>query len=607
MQDAIKFATELVDKKIRTFAERQAENKRKFEDTSRNNQTQQQNKRWNTGRAYIVRPNKKKEYRGSLPKCSKSFGNANTGNNQRTTEANQRGNGCYECGAQGNFKRECPKLKNNNHGNQARNGNALVKMYVVGNAGTNLDSNVVTEIGSFDFIIGMDWLAKYHIVILCDEKLVRIFLGNETLIVRGDISNQGNETRLNIISCTKIQKYMLKGCHVFLAHVTTKKTKDKLKGKRLEDIPIIRDFPKVFLEDFVGSSTDATGYHQLRVREEDFSKTTFRTRYGHYEFQVMPVGLTNAPAIFMDLMNRVCKPYLDKFMIVFIDDILIYSRNKKEHEEHLREILELLKKVELKDIPKEKFHVDETLCLNSKSWLPCYGELRIVIMQGSHKSKYYIHPGFDKMYQDMQKLYWWLKMKADIATYVRKCLTCAKVKDEHQMPSSLLVIVDRLIKSALFLPMREIDPMEKLARMYLKEVVTRQGIPVSIIFDHDGRFASNFWRSLQKALGTTLAISIAYHPKTDGQSERTIQNLKDMLHANVIDFGKGWVKHLALVEFSYNNNYHASIKVAPFEALYGQKCRSPVCWTEVGEVQLTGLEIVQETTKKIIHIKQRIQ
>nr|GEY92470.1 reverse transcriptase domain-containing protein [Tanacetum cinerariifolium] len=259
MQDAIKFATELVDKKIRTFAERQAENKRKFEDTSRNNQTQQQNKRWNTGRAYIVRPNKKKEYRGSLPKCSKSFGNANTGNNQRTTEANQRGNGCYECGAQGNFKRECPKLKNNNHGNQARNGNALVKMYVVGNAGTNLDSNVVTEIGSFDFIIGMDWLAKYHIVILCDEKLVRIFLGNETLIVRGDISNQGNETRLNIISCTKIQKYMLKGCHVFLAHVTTKKTKDKLKGKRLEDIPIIRDFPKVFLEDFVGSSTDATG------------------------------------------------------------------------------------------------------------------------------------------------------------------------------------------------------------------------------------------------------------------------------------------------------------------------------------------------------------
>ncbi|GKB49465.1 putative reverse transcriptase domain-containing protein [Tanacetum coccineum] len=294
-----------------------------------------------------------------------------------------------------------------------------------------------------------------------------------------------------------------------------------------------------------------------------------------------------------------------------------------------------------KDIPKEKLEprADGTLCLNGRSWLPCYGDLRTVIMHESHKSKYSIHPGSDKMYQDMRKLYWWPNMKADIATYVRKCLTCAKVKAEHQRPSGLLVqpeipqwkwdnitmdfvtklpkssqgydtiwvIVDRLTKSALFLPMRETDPMEKLARMYLKEVVTRHGIPVSIISDRDGRFASNFWRSLQKALGTTLAMSTAYHPETDGQSERTIQTLKDMLRACVIDFGKGWVKHFPLVEFSYNNSYHASIKAAPFEALYGRKCRSPVCWAEVGEVQLTGPEIVQETTEKIIQIKQRIQ
>ncbi|GJY16498.1 putative reverse transcriptase domain-containing protein [Tanacetum coccineum] len=282
---------------------------------------------------------------------------------------------------------------------------------------------------------------------------------------------------------------------------------------------------------------------------------------------------------------------------------------------------------------------DGTLCLNGRSWLPCYGDLRTMIMHESHKSKYSIHPGSEKMYQDVKKLYWWPNMKADIATYVSKCLTCAKVKAEHQRQSGLLVqpempqwkwdnitmdfvtklpkssqgydtiwvIVDRLTKSAIFIPMRETDTLEKLARMYLKEVVTRHGIPVSIICDRDPRFASNFWRSLQKALGTSLDMSTAYHPQTDGQSERTIQTLEDMLRACVIDFGNGWVKHLPLVEFSYNNSYHASIKAAPFEALYGRKCRSPVCWAEVGEVQLTGPEIVQETTEKIIQVKQRMQ
>ncbi|GJX19804.1 putative reverse transcriptase domain-containing protein [Tanacetum coccineum] len=208
---------------------------------------------------------------------------------------------------------------------------------------------------------------------------------------------------------------------------------------------------------------------------------------------------------------------------------------------------------------------------------------------------------------DMKKLYWWPNMKADIATYVSKCLTCAKVKAEHQRPSGLLVIVDRLTKSAIFVPMRETDPMEKLARMYLKEIVTMHGIPVSIICDRDPRFTSNFWRSLQKALGTNLDMSTAYHPQTDRQRVRTIQTLEDMLRACVIDFRNGWVKHFPLVEFSYNNSYHASIKAAPFEALYDQKCRSPFCWAEVGQVQLTGPEIVQETTKKVIQIKQRVQ
>ncbi|GJS02160.1 putative reverse transcriptase domain-containing protein [Tanacetum coccineum] len=192
------------------------------------------------------------------------------------------------------------------------------------------------------------------------------------------------------------------------------------------------------------------------------------------------------------------------------------------------------------------------------------------------------------MYQDMKKLYWWPNMKADIATYVSKCLTCAKVKAEHQRPSGLLVqpkipewkwdnitmdfvtklpktsqgyntiwvIVDRLTKSAIFTPMKETDPLDKLARTYLKEVVTRHGIPVSIICDRDPRFASNFWRSLQNALGTNLDMNT---------------------------------------------------KAAPFEALYGRKCRSPICWTEVGEAQILGPELIQETTEKIIQIKQRMQ
>ncbi|GJY68747.1 putative reverse transcriptase domain-containing protein [Tanacetum coccineum] len=458
MQDAIEFATELMDKKIRTYAEHQAKNKKKLEDTSRNNQNQQQqNKRQNTSRAYIAGPSEKREYGGSLPKCSK---------------CNYHHNGpcapkCHKCN-KGNFKRECPKLKNNNRGNQGGNGNAPAKVCVVGNAGTNPDSNVVTgtfllnncyasilfdtgadrsfvstafssliditpttldyyydveladgkiirihiiiwvctlnllnhpfnidlmpvELGSFDVIIGIDRLEKYHAVIVCDEKLVHNPFGNETLIVRGDISNQRNETRLNIISCTKTQKYMLKGCYDLpglpptpqvefqidlipgAAHVARapyrlapsemKELSDQLqelsdKGfirPKLNKLTVKNRYPLLRIDDLfdqlqgsnIYSKIDLrSGYHQLRVLEEDIPKTAFRTRYGHYEFQVMPFGLTNAPAVFMDLMNRVCKPYLDKFVIVFIDDILIYSRNKKEHEEHLKAILELLKKEE---------------------------------------------------------------------------------------------------------------------------------------------------------------------------------------------------------------------------------------------------------------------
>ncbi|GJS05990.1 reverse transcriptase domain-containing protein [Tanacetum coccineum] len=270
--------------------------------------------------------------------------------------------------------------------------------------------------------------------------------------------------------------------------------------------------------------------------------------------------------------------------------------------------------------------------------IPSVGEIRKLIMDEAHTTRYSVHPGADKMYYDLRDLYWWPGMKRDIADYVSKCLTCSKIKAEHQKPSGLLqqpeipewkweklamdlitglprsssgydaiwVIVDRLTKSAHFLPIREDYKSDKLARIYINEIVARHGVPVSIISDRDGRFASHLWQSLQKALGTRLDMSTAYHPQTDGQSERTIQTLEDMLRACVMDFGGSWDTHLPLIEFSYNNSYHKSIKCAPFEALYGRKCRSPVMWAEVGESRLIGPEIVQETTEKILQIRKRL-
>ncbi|GJV63777.1 putative reverse transcriptase domain-containing protein [Tanacetum coccineum] len=240
-------------------------------------------------------------------------------------------------------------------------------------------------------------------------------------------------------------------------------------------------------------------------------------------------------------------------------DVVADALNRKERIEARKEenyatedLCVMIKKLE----PR----ADGTLCLRNRSLIPCFGNLRDLIMRESHKSKYFIHPGSDKMYHDLKKLYWWPNMKAEISTYVSKWLTCAKVKAEHQKPSSLL----------------ETDSMEKLTRKYLKEIVSGHGVPVSIISDRDSRFTSHFWQSLQEALRTQLDMSTAYHPQTDGQSERTIQTLEAMLCACVIDFGKSWDRHLPLVEFSYNNSYHTSIKATSFKALYGRKCRSPV-------------------------------
>ncbi|KAJ9566027.1 hypothetical protein OSB04_001993 [Centaurea solstitialis] len=322
--------------------------------------------------------------------------------------------------------------------------------------------------------------------------------------------------------------------------------------------------------------------------------------------------------------------------------VLVQTSLKSQILEAQREALmtDNLKKETLHGIEKEfEEKVDGVCYFKGRIWIPRVEQLRKMIMDEAHQSRYSIHPGSDKMYKGLKEHYWWSGMKKDIATYVSKCLTCAKVKAEHQKPSGLLqqpeipewkweqismdfvtklpktkkghdtiwVIVDRLTKSAHFLPIKETYSIDKLAQLYVDEIVMRHGVPISIISDSDSRFTSRFWQSLQATLGTRVDLSTAYHPQTNGQTKRTIQTLEDMLRACVLEFGGSWDDHLPLVEFSYNNSYHASIQCAPYEALYGRKCRSPLNWLEVGENQLFRPDVVQETTDKIKMVQEKLK
>nr|GEV56542.1 hypothetical protein [Tanacetum cinerariifolium] len=478
IQDAVRIVNNLMDQKLKGYATKNAENKKRLEVNQRDNRRQKPPfKRHNVGgqnvaRAYMAGQDMAMDYKNAIVVLT----------TQRSSIVNQRVPTCFECGRQRHYRNECPKLKNQNRVNKAgkKTKEARWKAYVLGGGEANPDSNVVTdtfllnnhyvsmifdpgadrsfvsttfstllditldtldvsyavelakgrisetntvlrgctlgflghlfnidlmpvELGSFDIIIDMDWLVNHHAIIVCDEKIVWIPYGDEVLIVQGDRSDKQKKSKLSIISCAKTHKYIKRGYPIFLAQITKKKTKDKSKEKRLEDVPIVRDFSEVFPEDLPGLprmrqvefqidlvlgaapvsrapyrlaptklqelSTQLqelsdkgfirprsrvyfkinlrSGYHQLKVREEDILKTAFRTRYDHYEFQVMRFGLNNASSVFMDLVNRVCKPYLVKFMIVFIDDILSYSKSEEEHAEHLKLILELLKKKEL--------------------------------------------------------------------------------------------------------------------------------------------------------------------------------------------------------------------------------------------------------------------
>ena len=289
------------------------------------------------------------------------------------------------------------------------------------------------------------------------------------------------------------------------------------------------------------------------------------------------------------------------------------------------------------DGKETEFTVNENggLYYKDRVCVPDDDELRKAILEEAHSGSFAIHPCSTKMYQDLKMSFWWSGMKRDVSEFVTKCMVCQRVKAEHQVPSGLLqpiripewkwdritmdfvvglpltgrkhdsvwVVVDRLTKSAHFLLVRTDYSLDKLAELYIKEIVRLHGIPISIISDRDPRFRGK----LQEAMGTQLNFSTAFHPQTDGQSERVIQILEDMLRSCVIDYEGSWDRHIPLVEFVYNNSFQSSIGMAPYEALYGRKCRTPLCWTELSERKVIGPDLIREIEEKVKIIREKLK
>ncbi|GJW74686.1 putative reverse transcriptase domain-containing protein [Tanacetum coccineum] len=575
LEEAINIAQRLMDQVTKhTLVQVSSDSKRKFDDRRSfynntrsnnnyrntntnnryNNHQLQQNRRQEAVKAYAVTPSGNNRYAGDLPLCKK-FNLYHTGPCIVTVI-------CHDCGEKGHYTNQCRKT----------NINAQGRAYMLRDKNAHQDPNVVTafhdpsngkEITLEDILVikefpnvfpknlpGLPPVCQIEFQIdlipgaapvaqtpyrLAPSEMWELSNQLQELADRGFIRPSTSPWGAPILFVKK-KDGSFRMCIDYLEL-------NKLTIKNRYPLPKIDDLFDQLQGSSVYSKIDLrSGYHQLRERDEDIPKTAFRTRYGQYEFQVMPFGLTNAPVVFMDLMNR--KLYAKFFksdfgirVVQFLrhlidsqgihvdptkieavnDDSLIvlglagyYRRFIKAQNEALKE--ENVKAENLRGMDKSfEIRPDGTRCIKNRSWLPLFGGLRDLIMHESHKSKYSIHLGSDKMYQDLKKLYWWPNMKAIIAEYVSKCLTCSKVKATCQKPSGLLVQLE--------------IPMWKWERITM-DFVTKP-------------------------------------PK--------------------------------------------SIKAAPFEAFYGQKYRSPVCWAKVGDVQLTRPEIVHETTEKIVQIRQRLQ
>jgi hypothetical protein len=267
------------------------------------------------------------------------------------------------------------------------------------------------------------------------------------------------------------------------------------------------------------------------------------------------------------------------------------------------------------------------------------GDIQSIILKEAHRALYCVHLGVKKMYTDMRKLLLWVGMKRNVVHFITKCLECQQVKVDHHHSTSLLqphdvpmskwevismdfvvgfpltshrhnailVIVDNLTKSALFIPVRDTYDVTDVARVFVSEVICLHGIPKNNISDRDSRFTSRFSTSLQLALGTQLNLRITYHPEIDGKPERVNQVMEDMLRMYIMDNQTQWEKYLPLVEFSYNNSFHSSIGMPPYEALYGRPCITSLSWDRIEDRVIVGPELIQEMEEQVIQIRKRLK
>ena len=311
-------------------------------------------------------------------------------------------------------------------------------------------------------------------------------------------------------------------------------------------------------------------------------------------------------------------------------------RKGQLEDEKIKEI-----KQQIKDGKASGFTEDDQgiLWYKGRICVPDIKEIRKTILREAHDSAYSIHPGSTKMYQDLKLSYWWYGMKRDVAEYVALCDTCQRVKAEHQRPAGLLqplrvpewkweeigmdfivglprtqsgydsiwVIVDRLTKVAHFIPVKTTYSGPKLAELYISRIVCLHGVPKKIVSDRGTQFTSKFWEKLHESMDTKLNFSSAYHPQTNGQTERVNQILEDMLRACALKYGRSWDKSLPYAEFSYNNSYQESLKMSPFEVLYGRKCRTPLFWNETGESQVFGPDILREAERQVQIVRENLK